>query len=45
MSHIPKGKVRLTVFETKILKRTFEPKRQEVTGGRRDIHNEDLHKL
>jgi hypothetical protein len=45
VAFIPKGKVKLRVFVTKILKRTFEPKRQEVTVGWREMHNEDLPKL
>jgi hypothetical protein len=36
---------RLRVFETKVLRRIFEPKRDEVTGGCRTLHNEDLHDL
>jgi hypothetical protein len=32
------------VFEKRVL-RTFGPKRDEVTGGWRKLHNEELHKL
>jgi hypothetical protein len=28
-----------------MFRRIFEPKRDEVTGGRRKLHNEELHKL
>jgi hypothetical protein len=33
------------VFEDRILKRIFGPKRDEVTGGWRKLHNEELHNL
>jgi hypothetical protein len=33
---------RLRVFENKVLRRIFGPKRDEVTGGWRKLHNEDL---
>jgi hypothetical protein len=33
------------VFENGVLRRIFEPKREEVTGGRRRLHNEELHNL
>jgi hypothetical protein len=36
---------RLRVFENRALRRFFEPKRDEVTGGWRKIHNEELHNL
>jgi hypothetical protein len=32
-------------FENKVLRRIFEPKRDEVTGGWRNLHNEELHDL
>jgi hypothetical protein len=38
-------KVKLRVFETKRPKRTFEHKKQGVTGGWREMHEEDLHEL
>jgi hypothetical protein len=28
-----------------VLRKTFEPKRDEVTGGWRKLHNEELHAL
>jgi hypothetical protein len=36
---------RLRVFENKVLRRIFGPKRNEVTGGWRKLHNEDLRDL
>jgi hypothetical protein len=33
------------VFENKVLRRIFEPKRHEVTGEWRNLHNEELHDL
>jgi hypothetical protein len=33
---------RLRVFENRVLRRIFRPKRDEVTGVRRKIHNEEL---
>jgi hypothetical protein len=33
------------VFENSVLRRIFGPKRDEVTGGWRKLHNEDLHNL
>jgi hypothetical protein len=33
---------RLRVFENKLLKRIFGPKRDEVTGEWRKLHNEEL---
>jgi hypothetical protein len=36
---------RLRVFENRVLRRIFGPKRDEVTGGRRKLHNEELHGL
>jgi hypothetical protein len=35
----------LTVFENRVLRSIFEPKRDEVTGGWRNLHNEELNKL
>jgi hypothetical protein len=36
---------RLRVFENKVLRRIFEPRRDEVTGGWRRLHNEELNDL
>jgi hypothetical protein len=33
------------VSENRVLRRIFEPKREEVAGGWRRLHNEELHKL
>jgi hypothetical protein len=33
------------VFENRVLTRIFGPKRDEVTGGWRKLHNEELHNL
>jgi hypothetical protein len=36
---------RLRVFENRVLRRIFGPKRDEVTGSWRKLHNEELHGL
>jgi hypothetical protein len=36
---------RLRVFENRVLRRIFGPNRNEVTGGLRKLHNEELHNL
>ena len=36
---------RLKVFENRALRRIFEPKRDEVTGEWRKLHNEELNDL
>jgi hypothetical protein len=33
------------VFENRVLRRIFGPKRDEVTGGLRKLHNEEIHDL
>jgi hypothetical protein len=33
------------VFENRVLRRKFAPKRDEVTGERRKLHNGELHNL
>jgi hypothetical protein len=33
------------VFENRVLRRIFGPKRDEVAGGWRRLHNEELHNL
>jgi hypothetical protein len=33
------------VFEKGVLRRIFGPKREEMTGGWRKLHNEELHNL
>jgi hypothetical protein len=37
--------LRMKVFEKRVLRRIFGPKRDEVTGDWRKLHNEDLHNL
>jgi hypothetical protein len=36
---------RLRVFENRVLRRIYGPKREEVAGGCRRLHNEELHNL
>jgi hypothetical protein len=36
---------KLRVFENRVLKRIFGPRRDGVTGGWRELHNEELHNL
>jgi hypothetical protein len=36
---------RLRVFENRVLRRIVGPKRDEVTGGWRRLHKEELHVL
>jgi hypothetical protein len=36
---------KLRVFENRVIRRIFGPKRDEVTGGWRKLHNEELHGL
>jgi len=36
---------RLRVFEKRVLRRVFGPKRDEVTGEWRKLHNEELNNL
>jgi hypothetical protein len=36
---------KLSVFENRVLRRIFGPKRDGVTGGWRKLHNEELHNL
>jgi uncharacterized membrane protein len=40
-----KEKHRVRVFENRLLWRIFGPKRDEVTGDWRKLHNEELHNL
>jgi hypothetical protein len=37
--------LRLRVFENRVLRRIFGPKRNEVTRGWRKLYNEELHDL
>jgi hypothetical protein len=36
---------KLGVFQNRVVRRIFGPKRDEVTGGWRKLHNEELHNL
>jgi hypothetical protein len=36
---------RFRVFENRVPRRIFGPKREEITGGWRRLHNEELHNL
>jgi hypothetical protein len=36
---------RLRVIENRVLRKIFGPRRDEVTGERRKLHNEELHNL
>jgi hypothetical protein len=36
---------RLRVFENRVLRRIFGPRRDEVTGDWRQLHNEELHNV
>jgi len=36
---------RLRVFQNRVLRRIFGPKREEVVGSWRRLHNEELHNL
>jgi hypothetical protein len=38
-------KIVIKVFESGVFRRIFGPKRDEVTGGWRKLHNEELHNL
>jgi hypothetical protein len=40
-----KGGTRLTIFENRVLRRTFGPKRDAVTRGWRKLNNEELRDL
>jgi hypothetical protein len=33
------------VFENRVLRKIFRPKREEVAGGWKTLHNEELHNL
>jgi hypothetical protein len=42
---ILRGEHRLRVLENWVSRRMFGPKRDEVTGGWGEVHNEELHTL
>ena len=45
LSHTPREGRRQTLFENRVLRRIFGPKRDEVTGEWKKLHNEDLNDL
>jgi hypothetical protein len=40
-----KEELKLSIFENRVLRRIFGPKRDEMVGGWRKLHNEKLHNL
>jgi hypothetical protein len=40
-----RGEHRLRAFENRVLRKIFVPKRDEVTGKWRKLHNEEFHNL
>jgi hypothetical protein len=45
VTHTLGEEYRFRVFENRVLRRIFGPKREEVAGGWRRLHNEELHNL
>jgi hypothetical protein len=45
LSIFNKEEHRLRVFENRVLRRIFGPKRDEVTGEWRKLHNDEFHNL
>jgi hypothetical protein len=45
VSHVDGRAYRLRVFENRVLRIVFGPKRDEVTGEWRKLHSEELHNL
>jgi hypothetical protein len=45
VSHTEGGKKAVRVFDNRVLRRIFEPKRDEATGEWRRLHNEELNDL
>jgi hypothetical protein len=45
MFFILRGDTKLRVFENRVLRRIFRPKRDEVKGEWRKLHNEELNDL
>jgi hypothetical protein len=41
----PREEHRMRIFENRVLRRIFGPKRDELTGERKKLHNEELHNL
>jgi len=44
VSHI-RGEHRLEEFENRVLRNIFEPERENVLGGWRNLNNEELHNM
>jgi hypothetical protein len=44
-SLILRGEHTMRIFENRVLRRIFGPKKDEVTGARIKLHNEELHNL
>jgi hypothetical protein len=44
VTHI-EGRTRIRVFENRVLRKMVGPKKDEVTGELRKLHNEELKKL
>jgi hypothetical protein len=40
-----RDKLKLRVFESRVLNRNCGPKRDEIIGGGRKLHNDELHNL
>jgi hypothetical protein len=45
LSHQERNIYTLRVFENRVPRRTFGSKREEVAGGWRRLHNEELHNM
>jgi hypothetical protein len=45
LSLTPREEHRLRLYENRVQRRTFGPKREKVSGGWRRLHNEELHNL
>jgi len=43
--HGTTAKIRLKVFENRVLRKMFGPKKEEVTRHRREVHNEEVYDL
>jgi hypothetical protein len=45
LSLAPREEPRLRVFQNRVLRKVFGPKRDDVTGEWRKLHSEELHNL
>ena len=43
--HIVREELRLSVFENRVLSKTFEPKEEGITGEWRKLHNEEFNAM